>query len=470
MKKNNKLFWFLMLLFFSVACFWVSCFRLEPDYFWHIKAGDYMFHHGVLAHDVFSWFTSGKYWMSHEWLFDVIIYSLKALFGNYHILVYCLICSLCLCFLVYYPNRDSFQKNLSYSLIYIGFLAIMMIFFMQARPHLISFSLLALTIWFLTDLYRNENSKKIYFLPLVSIIWANAHGGSSNLPYLLCLAFIVGGLFNFQFKKIEAKRLHKRQFIKYAIAMILCMIAVNINVHGFRMFIYPYQNMLDKTMIEAISEWQVSSLQIPSHYVFYAFLLFLVGTLLFSSKKIQWMDFLLLGFVVFLGLKSIRFWSYSVIIMSYIIFDYVKEEEVQKGAYVGITIFSLFLLGFMIIGHSRYIPNAYYYALDEETISVLKKEKPKRLFNLYNYGGELVYYDIPVFIDGRADLYSPHNFKDYLKIQDFEGGCIPIIEKYNFDFFLIDRGVPIYNYLAYNDKFELIYAKNETYLYKKIVN
>ena len=44
--------------------------------------------------------------------------------------------------------------------------------------------------------------------------------------------------------------------------------------------------------------------------------------------------------------------------------------------------------------------------LSNSAISVLKKEEPKRLFNYYDYGAYLIYKDIPVFIDGRADLYS----------------------------------------------------------------
>ena len=89
---------------------------------------------------------------------------------------------------------------------------------------------------------------------------------------------------------------------------------------------------------------------------------------------------------------------------------------------------------------------------------------------MYNYGGELVYYDIPVFIDGRADLYSPHNFKDYLSISKMEVGSIPLIEKYDFDYYLIDRGYPIANYLIYSGKFEMVHCDNQICLYKKIVN
>ena len=87
--KKNKLLKFSMIFFIvSLALFCISFYKMEPDYLWHIKAGEYIFHHGLLKKDIFSWIIPGKYWMSHEWLFELIIYSLKYIFGKFHILIY----------------------------------------------------------------------------------------------------------------------------------------------------------------------------------------------------------------------------------------------------------------------------------------------------------------------------------------------------------------------------------------------
>ena len=88
--KKTKIF--VILLLVSISIFLVSRFVLDTDYFWHIKAGCEMFKNGVLTHDIFSWFVLGKYWMSHEWLFEIIIYGFKVLFGKYHMLIYGGIC------------------------------------------------------------------------------------------------------------------------------------------------------------------------------------------------------------------------------------------------------------------------------------------------------------------------------------------------------------------------------------------
>ena len=226
-----------------------------------------------------------------------------------------------------------------------------MIPFVQGRPHLISFNLLAITIYLLYDCYKNAESKKIYLLPLIAIVWANVHGGSSNLVYLLCFIFIFGGLFNFNFSKVECSRLSKQQIIKYVVVALLCMICININVHGIKMFIYPYQNMMDKTMLNNITEWAPTNLNNYEHYAYLFFVIIIFMIMLFSKKKINFMDFILFGFSLVLGFKSIRFWAYTYIIMSFAIFNYVGKRKLDKGTIGMISMLSCLLIILLFSNH-----------------------------------------------------------------------------------------------------------------------
>ncbi len=72
-------------LAFAVLFFWLL-FRTElndPDYFWHLKAGEYIAAHLALpAGDPFSYTFQGKPWNSHEWLSDVGLYGVFAVLGT----------------------------------------------------------------------------------------------------------------------------------------------------------------------------------------------------------------------------------------------------------------------------------------------------------------------------------------------------------------------------------------------------
>ena len=467
--SKNSLTITMTILVLSVSLFLLLFTRVESDYFWHITAGKYILNNGILRYDVFSWYLNSKYWMSHEWLFEIIIYLLSLISSKYHILIYEYISISSLLLILFYKNKKNYLRNIPFSILWI-MLSLILMMYVQGRPHLLSFNLLALTIYLLYDNYYNKDSKLIYFLPIITIIWSNIHGGSSNLSYLFCLVFLIGSLFNFKTVKLEATRLSKKQIFKYLIVMILCMIAVNVNIHGFKMFIYPYQNMKDSLMLSSISEWMPTNLNNPGHLIYFIFLVFILMVMLISKKKINLVDLLLFGICIFLGLKSIRFWGYTYIIMSYVIFNYISKRKLDNGTnIVIITLSVLLVLGF-VLNIKTINKNLEKRELSSDIINTIREEKPKRLFNMYNYGGELIYNDILVFIDGRADLYSKYNYKDYLDISTLKGNYVELIDKYNFDYFLTDRKYSIDSYLKYNDNYELIYQNKHSNIYKKVVN
>ena len=464
--KKNKITISFTFLLFAFSLFCLLFLVRDSDYFWHIKVGEYIFNSGILKSDIFSWYLHGKYWMSHEWLFEFIIYLFKYLFGSYHMLIYGFICISSLLLILFFSNKKGYLKNIPFTLLWI----IIFIFFIgsiQVRPHLFSFSLLALVIWFLYDLLINENSKKIYFLPLITIFWANFHGGSSNLGYIFCFIFFFIGLFDFEFCKIKSIKLSRKQLIKYFVVGLICMISVCLNVHGFKMFIYPYQNMADSVMLSNIFEWQPTNLNIGYHYLYFILLLIIVITMLVSKKKILLIDLVLLSVSMYLGLKSIRFWPYTYIIMSYVIFNYINTRREDKGTELCICLIGITFIFLFFIGSSILNKNINMRYLNDDVIDIIKKESPKRLFNMYDYGGELIYNDIDVFIDGRADLYSKYNYNDYLNISLLKYDYVKTIDRYNFDYFLVNNKYSINTYLKYNDNYSVIYKNKNFSLYKK---
>lgn len=464
--KKNKLFYLLVILSICMAFFLLTFMSSEPDYYWHITAGKYMFNNGILKKDVFSWTALSKYWMSHEWLFEMFLYLIAIISSRYHLLIYGFICICSLLLILLISNKKQYLKNIPLSLLWISF-SIIFLSFMQGRPNLISFNLLALLIWFLYDKYNNKDSKLIYFLPVIQILWSNVHGGSSNLVYLFCFVFFIVGLFNFKFSKIEAKRLDKKQLKSYLLIGIICMITVNFNIHGFKMFLYPYQNMLDTTMLSSIGEWAPTNLNIVQHYPYLLLVLLVFIIFILSKKKILFVDFILFLISIYLGLKSIRFWAYTYIIMSYVIFNYVNERKIDKGTNLIIGIISFVLIFIPIFNIGNIKENINKRLLSKDIVNVLKIENPKRLFNMYNYGGELVNNNIKVFIDGRADLYSNVNLKDYLIIANLFGDYKETINKYNFDYFLVSHNASISSYLNYSNEYKIIYNDEELLLYKK---
>ena len=234
------------------------------------------------------------------------------------------------------------------------------------------------------------------------------------------------------------------------------------------MYIYPYQNMMDSTMINNIIEWRSISLNEPLHYIYLAFILFIFLIMLFSNKKIRFIDFVLFLISIYLGLKSIRFWFYTYIIASFYIYNYINERPCDDGTELGICILSIIFSIFFIFRVNNIVNIKYNYLLSNSDIKVIKSLNAKKLFNMYDYGGDLIYNNIDVCVDGRADLYSKYNYKDYLDITYLNKDYVSLIKKYNFDYMLIDDRFSIGTYLKYADNYQLIYSNKHIKIYKKM--
>ena len=71
------------LTFISIFLVLLATLQLtDSDYFWHLKAGEYIVTQGALPHgDVFSFTHLGQPWVLHEWLFEVVLYGMFAWLG-----------------------------------------------------------------------------------------------------------------------------------------------------------------------------------------------------------------------------------------------------------------------------------------------------------------------------------------------------------------------------------------------------
>lgn len=454
--QKYRLFLSFSFFLFCFAFFLMLFLRVDIDYYWHYKAGEYMVRHTtILTKDIFSWSLYQIPWMSHEWLFEVLLYGLDIVFGKLHLFVYVFSITLGLLFFLFLIQRKEYLKNIPFALLWTVFFALIFVG-LSGRPQLLSFLLLAIGVWLVFYFFYHPNSKRIYFLPLISLIWANVHGGSSNLPYLLCFIAIFCGLFSFSFSKIEASRLAKKQIITYFVVAILCMVAICVNPHGISMLWYPYQNMADSLMLSTIAEWQPSNLNELSHYVYFAFALLVLFIFIFSKKKIRFVDTVFYLVFLYLGLKSIRFWFFSYIVWSFFIFYYIPKRKLDSYSCSMILLLSvvfIFIFG-RDFSYSQVLSEK---TLSDDAIAVLKEEKPERLFNYYDYGAYLIYCDIPVFIDGRADLYSRYIYEDYQNISRLYYSFPDLITKYQFDYFIVPKKSGIASYLSDSGQYNTIY-------------
>ena len=102
----------------------------------------------------------------------------------------------------------------------------------------------------------------------------------------------------------------------------------------------------------------------------------------------------------------------------------------------------------------------------------------KRLYNDYDYGGELIFNDIPVFFDSRADLYASQSLmKDGLEIlylMPFDNDNIVdingLLTKYKIERILVKKNRALYTYLNSNEQKYIMKYSDENSAYFECVN
>src|SRR5699024_7878843 len=142
--------------------------------------------------------------------------------------------------LFYLLNIKNYNKNPIFTLLWIILGVVIMMPTFNPRPHMFSFILFLITLKILFSFLEKDEYKFIYMIPIISLIWANLHGGSSNLPYILCIIMLLTGLIEKDFGFISLKKLELKKIRILFCVSILSILAISINPHGIDMILYPY--------------------------------------------------------------------------------------------------------------------------------------------------------------------------------------------------------------------------------------
>lgn len=393
--------------------------------------------------------------------------------------------------LILYQTKEYFYNNMLISALFFSMLSVALSIFFYGRPQIFSFFLLFFELKCLYNFYENPKSKTIYFLPLIACLWSNFHGGSSNLSYILCLPFIFSGVSDYSLGRITFEKYEKKTMIKLLTVTVLTAAAILINPIGLQVFTYPYINLGDGLMQSVISEWSAPDAKEIGQLIIYFFPIFLMSIGFISNRnKVRAADILIMCFFLLLFFRSVRFIMLWYIAAAFYAFRYmpkVKLKDIKSNFEKAVMIiFSIILLALFGISVEKVYDicvdgDLISKVLSDEMILAIKEDNPKRMFNDYNFGESLIYNDMNVFFDGRADIWSScgvladgisliflsdcsdtDNYYTWVDVND-------LLEKYNFDSILIYKQRPLYSYILGNsDKFECVF-EDESSAYFRIL-
>ncbi len=147
----------------------------DPDFFWHLTAGQLIAETGrVPATDPFSFTWFGQPWTPHEWLSELLIYWLFSAVGRIGALLVFGLFPVAIFGTLAAALARQGARALSIGVPFaIG--AFVLIGYVTLRPQAVSWLLLAALLWFLMAA-RPDHPRRMLLLVPFFVLWANLHG------------------------------------------------------------------------------------------------------------------------------------------------------------------------------------------------------------------------------------------------------------------------------------------------------
>jgi len=447
----------------------------ENDIFFDLKTGESILKYGIDFKDHFSFIPDLTY-IYHHWLYDLIILKIYSI-GKFDAL-FLFFTALFAIFgiAVYYVNTK--RNNNIISLI----IAILTMYIsshaFMTRVQSVTYTLLFLEIYFLEKLYKEGKVKYSIYLILMAVLTVNIHMPIWIVYIIFTVPYLIETLLHLLSKKIKLKNLkiEKPKNSKLIINTILSLLLTGL-ISPLKLYPYTFiTGVLNNNSYQIINEMKRTVLYYQK-WELLIIIIILVSSYL-KILKFNIRDYLLTLGLFLLSLMSLRNTAFFLTIIPTL---YIKNINIKKIEFKKITnridfkvinTFTLIILAglnIFLINELLNLKNNYNIEIDypDKSVKYIKENldyKNIKLYNEFDFGSYLEYYDIPVFIDSRAEVYMEKFNKksdimsDYNKVDDY-AEYEKVFKKYEFDYALVYKKTNIYKYLKNNDNYEIIFKE-----------
>ena len=454
----------------------------DSDFFWHITLGRDILQNGTIpVEDTYSWLSSeyGLVETAHSWLSSVCLYLFTIPFSEdvFGAVCYAVVTFILFQLVVYFL----FIRRICSS-VYQNAATIISIFagiflYENARPQNIGYIIFVVALYLLIRLFEEGNFKHLLLLPLVSVCWANFHGGSVPMLFafnamFLVLTFIpdfeVGNVFS-----CCPNRKKARKCLLGALGINL--VSGLLNPYNISLYIYFFvtNNTVTK---KYVTEWQCGGIiSISSLFALLCFFyLFIISKKSYPLHKV-----LPLVITFLLSGVHIRIGNYSYIFVIILLCDaFAREGIVSSGKRlkcVPTAILTGVLAAFAVmtvIGSGEKLEIQNTNPLSDGVKSFLSENRFCRMYNMYDAGGYLIYEGYQSFVDSRADLFTDEILEDNFALQQLSledtTQVEAIFDKYKFDSLLVMKckgSKPLMCYMSLMEEWEKGYEDEEWVVY-----
>lgn len=272
----------------------------DTDFFWHLTYGRWIMEHlAIPASDVFSWTFTGQPYQLTQWLGEAtmgLAYNTGGLGGTKVLSVILMAITIGFAWM---GARRYVHNSVAFSL---AVLCNLVQIVTPMRPQLFSFALLAISAYLIVSYLETRRTRFLFALPLIMALWVNLHGGF--IVGLLLIGMLATGLTG---EAILTKRLKAsaKDLVPIWAVVVVSTLATLINPYGLNA-------ILTVVMIgglrssSVISEWMPVNLTTELGWFYLLNLVPFIALMIVSDAKPRLTHGLIAGFFLVFGIMANR--------------------------------------------------------------------------------------------------------------------------------------------------------------------
>ena len=384
----------------------------DPDLWWHLKTGEWIVTHGAIPRtDPFSFTFAGRPWLNHEWLGEVLLFTVFRAGGLTAVMV--LFASLItVTFWIAWRRMRARGVDDRVGLLLLGGAFFAGSLSMGPRLQMFTLFFASLFAYGLERIRSGEAKIWPFALPVLMLLWTNVHGG-----FAVGLALIVIHAAGEWLDSRDAPRTRKLLIVFGA-----SVAAAIVNPHGIAQLAYPLRFLTPNPYTQLIAESGSPKFHMPAILTFEVLLLVALAGAARAGKRVAWSDVLLLLAFTHLALSQVRnvaLWGVVVTpIVASILASLAMPWLEQHGRHAAAALFLSAGIGMALVGLGSKNGDPEEASFPMRAAAVLQQRQlGPNLYTAYRWGGYVIWTLHPryrVFIDGRADtVYDAAILKEF---------------------------------------------------------
>jgi hypothetical protein len=435
----------------------------DSDSFWQIKIGQWILDHHALPYtDIYSFTRFGQPWISTSWLSQVLFALSYTQWGwAGPVILTTIAIALTAAIFVYLLDT---HLELPRSVLFAMLALVLSLHHLLARPHILALPVMVLWVGLLMAAADRRSAPSWFWLPLMAL-WANLHGG-----FVLGLA-LIGPIALEAVEHAEPGR-RLSLFLRWVLFGIAALIASCVTPYGWRTLLGATNILSLGELLSVIFEWMPANF--ASFTAFEGALLGLIAIGFYRGLVLSAPRIFLILFLTWSALTHVRSIEAFAFLVPLVLAKPLgglspraepdaQSGEIWPGRYVT-ALGALMIVAAAWTSTSIYMGHHRFTFTMAQTpvaaVNLLQQRKAQRIFNAYQFGGYLISRDVPVFVDGRAELYGEKFVMDFFKATEGkQPEILPrLLDEYKIDATLLGADAPGVEILDHIKGWRRLYA------------